>query len=87
MSLPALTMWEFKIHPITERLVVLGKVKGHPNYPDGDYICTSPVVLYSENSNVLRTQSTTYTLLEPAKPIAEIHEEHPISSVHYGRHF
>lgn len=74
---PRIENWSTEIRPIGKefKLVVKGQAKGHPDYDDGEYICTAAVLWFDRKSRFVRTARCVYQLGEQAG------EEIPIDGV------
>ena len=60
--------------PECRQVAIHGEVYGHPNYPDGDLIITSPIV--SVDSNKIECTSRTYVLGKPSAEFVEWCRQH-----------
>jgi hypothetical protein len=68
LMVPVIGEWTTEVRRIGKefKLIVRGQVRRHPDYDDGDAICTEAVVWFDRKSRWIRTRHRLYALGEPA---------------------
>jgi hypothetical protein len=74
---PRIELWSTEVRRIGKefKLVVKGQAKGHPEYIDGDDICTPAIIWFDRKNRFIRTAHRVYGLGEQAG------EEIPIEGI------
>ena len=68
---PTIENWTTQVRRIGKefKLVVMGQARKHPDYQDGDHICTAAVHWFDRHERFIRTAHRIYVLGEQAGDI------------------